>query len=225
MLTESDNHTFPHPALCSQKETYEDDENVSHDEQAGGAAPAPAAPAPTSSTPAAPAPTPPPNGQVTAVWLAFLAFFRDQRDAVIQLLRDETLPYRADDEKPKAGVMVEVSWFWLVKSHTIVYGAIVFAVAYNANMLAILYALLLFCWGAICRDPFPTKTFFDTLTYLALVILVVKYAVRIGLNASPGAAFKQSTWGKEFGLISSQSCDTFDSEIQCSTQNKLIQMQ
>jgi len=77
----------------------------------------------------------------------------------------------------------------------------------NANLLAVVYALGLFLWGAISEGSYPSKRFVDYLGYYAVAVLVIKYAARI---ASKLLTFKdtgQRAFVDDVGITMRSSCD------------------
>lgn len=97
--------------------------------------------------------------------------------------------------------------YFLLVAHTDVVCSImvVFNVCYNANLLAVVYPLMLFMWGTLSR-PFPTHRFWQALLYYTEAVILVKYA------------FQFQFWGTFNDAVSDEaSCDTSLQSDQCFT--------
>lgn len=52
---------------------------------------------------------------------------------------------------------------------------VIFNVCYNANLLAVVYPLMLFMWGTLSR-PFPSHRFWHAMLYYSQGVILLKYA-------------------------------------------------
>ena len=140
---------------------------------------------------------------------------------MIVAMRNETAPYRNSlpiDATLWSQLWKELTWFALSRSHHVLYIMIVVAVMLNANLLAVVYALGLFMWGAISEGTYPSKRFVDYLGYYAVAVLVIKYAARIASKLMTFKDTGQRAFVDDVGITMRSSCDGL-SELSCSAED------
>ena len=69
-------------------------------------------------------------------------------------------------------------WSLVTRTHLLCYLGALVAVASTANLLGIMYAVLIFCWGALQPGLYPSARFFRVLGWYACFNILVRYIFR-----------------------------------------------
>lgn len=115
-----------------------------------------------------------------------------------------------------------IGWYCATRTHILCYLGGVLAVASSANLLGIIYAVLIFCWGLLQPGLYPSPRFFRALGLYACFNIVCRYLFRLIAKAllqsiddtqSVSSNYKETT--DVLGLTLPDDCSTFGTPEQC----------
>ena len=123
-------------------------------------------------------------------------------------------------------LLAAAGWSLVTRTHLLCYLGALVAVASTANLLGIVYAVLIFCWGALQPGLYPSARFFKVLGWYACFNIVVRYIFRCiakaWLRNDPDFTLGNDgyrAYTDDIGLTRAADCSTKPSVDECNAED------